>query len=277
VWPLGREVLSAKPLTVAVVGVGGTGSEVVSNLIHLHLGMQALGHGGLHVVAFDPDVVTQANIVRQRYTPADIGRSKSETLINRCNFAYALGWQAVPERFDSGYARRGWDVVISCVDTRKARKQIHGYAHSGFGPFKFWMDCGNDRTTGQVILGTPRGKKQPLKNGLPCATDIHPELMDTTRRDDTSPSCSAIEALKRQDLMVNKMVATLAVDLLWRLFRDRQIESHGRYFDLERGTTAALPIPVRIRKGDGNAAAGVDEIAARRRKKTSGKATRRVA
>jgi hypothetical protein len=77
--------------------------------------------------------------------------------------------------------------------------------------------------------------------------------------------------------MVNKMVATLAVDLLWRLFRDRQIESHGRYFDLERGTTAALPIPVRIRKGDGNAAAGVDEIAARRRKKTSGKATRRVA
>jgi PRTRC genetic system ThiF family protein len=251
-WVIPAKLLGAQPLSVALVGVGGTGSEMASNLVHLHHALRALGLGGLDVTLFDPDLVSEANVVRQRYHASDIGRFKCEVLAHRVNLSCGFGWQAVPERFAGTYARRGWDLVISCVDTRQARRQLHQAAFADrFSPWKLWLDCGNDATIGQVILGTPRPKKKPLAHALPCATELHPELMDVTRPDDETPSCSAIEALTKQDLMVNKMVATLATDLLWRLFHDGQIADHGRYFDLRRCTLAALavlPKPARTRK-----------------------------
>jgi hypothetical protein len=51
--------------------------------------------------------------------------------------------------------------------------------------------------------------------------------MDATIAED-APSCSAAESLKRQDLMVKKMVVTLAIDLLWRLFAERKTDIHAR-------------------------------------------------
>jgi PRTRC genetic system ThiF family protein len=226
--------LSERPLNVAVVGVGGTGSELTSKLINLHLALMAKGYGGLHVVAFDPDTVSPSNIVRQRYTQADIGRPKATVLINRINFAYALGWGAVEGRFDAEYAAQNWDLVISCVDTRKSRKELHRYAfRDKFSRWKFWLDCGNDKYTGQVILGTPRSKRNKTLHMLPCATELHPELMDTRKPEDDVPSCSAAESLNHQDLMVNSMAATLAANLLWRVFNNQKIDNHAYYFNLE--------------------------------------------
>ncbi len=245
-WVIPNGLLSPQPLRVALVGVGGTGSEMASNLVHLHHALRALGFGGLDVTLFDPDVVSEANVVRQRYLPSDIGLFKAEVLAHRVNLSCSFAWKAVPERFKTAYARRSWDLVISCVDTRAARRQLHNAAFSGrVALWKLWLDCGNDATFGQAILGTPRPGQGPFAHTLPCATELHPELMDVSRPDDLTPSCSAIEALTRQDLMVNKMVATLATDILWRLFRDGRLADHVRYFDLRRGTLAARPVPAK--------------------------------
>ena len=244
-FKLTQELLKeSEPVSVALIGVGGTGSDVALNLVHLHEGLRALGYAGLDVVAFDPDTVSEANVVRQRYSRADIGRPKSETLIHRINMACGLSWRAVADRFKAADGKNNWDVVISCVDTRKARKQLHGYAFSkGFHAWNFWIDCGNDVTTGQVVLGTPRAGKRDLLHHLPCATELHPALMDTTVPDDDAPSCSALAAIKKQDLMINKMVAVHAVQMLWQLFRDGEIDHHARYFDLRSGTTATRAVP----------------------------------
>ena len=91
-FELSRDVLSGEPLHVAVAGVGGTGSEVISGLINLHHALVAFGYGGIRVSAFDPDTVSPANIVRQRYTQADLGRAKATTLINRVNLASGFDW-----------------------------------------------------------------------------------------------------------------------------------------------------------------------------------------
>ena len=220
----------SRPIRVAVAGVGGTGSEVVSGLTHLHLALQAFGYSGLHVTAYDPDTVSQANLVRQRYHPADLGHNKAQTLIKRVDLACNLDWAAVPELFNSRRARQNWDIVVSCVDTRAARKSLHQAAFSGgFFTWRYWLDCGNDLSTGQVILGTPRSGGG-LKHPLPCATELHPELMDSSIADDDAPSCSAIEALSRQDLYVGRMVATHALDMLWQLLRHQQLDHHARYF-----------------------------------------------
>ena len=50
------------PVTVFVIGAGGTGSQVATGLARISVALQALGHPGLHVTVFDPDTVTEANI-----------------------------------------------------------------------------------------------------------------------------------------------------------------------------------------------------------------------
>ena len=218
IWTLEPSFLDRGPLDVVVVGVGGTGGEVVSNLLNVHLWLKATEHPGLQVTAWDPDDVSESNVVRQRYSYSDIGRNKATTLVSRVNLAYNLEWNAVPARFTGQAARCSHDIVISCVDTRAARASLHKTAFSNrLSYWKYWLDLGNDRATGQAILGTPRGKSQPRKRTLPCATELHPTLMgDTSIPDDDTPSCSALEAVERQGLFVNKLVALLGVDLLWQ-------------------------------------------------------------
>lgn len=50
------------PVTIHVAGAGGTGSQVITNLARMNVALQALGHPGLHVTVFDPDIITEANI-----------------------------------------------------------------------------------------------------------------------------------------------------------------------------------------------------------------------
>jgi len=243
-FELTRGFLKREPLRVAVAGVGGSGSEIVSGLVNLHHALEAFGYGGLEVWAFDPDTVSIANIVRQRYTVADLGRPKAETLIHRVNMACGFAWHGLNEPFAGDVARQSWDLVISAVDTRKARRALHKAAFSGgFRAWKFWLDVGNTETTGQAILGTPRNAKRALTYALPCATQVHPELMDVALPDDERPSCSAIEALSRQDLFVSKRVALAGLDLLWELFHEKQLRHHGVYFDLRRRSEAPLAVP----------------------------------
>jgi PRTRC genetic system ThiF family protein len=229
-----------KPISVAVVGVGGTGSEVLIGLVRLHDALVALGHaGGLQVTAFDPDTVSPSNLVRQRYFATDLGRNKAEVLIGRINFSCGVVWRSCPQKFNSDRARKNWDIVISCVDTRKSRKELHQAAFSkGFYTWRYWLDCGNDLSNGQVILGTPRST---ARDALPCATQLHPELMDLSLPEDDTPSCSAVEALSRQDLYVGKEASLHALNLLWRLLRDKELADHARYFDQRQGTLGVRP------------------------------------
>lgn len=255
-WKVNPQFLNEKPLHVALVGVGGTGSELASHLIRLHQSLVALGYGGLKVYAFDPDTVSPANIVRQRYTASDLGRNKAETLIHRINLGCGLNWEAFPMRFNSRYANESWDIVISCVDSRKARADLHKWA---FGKsmkkhWNFWLDTGNAAVTGQAIIGTPRRPGQQLVHHLPCATELHPELRDTSVPDDTTPSCSAIEALQRQDLFVNSTVANLAAQLLWQLFKNGGLTYHGVYFDIERYQLSPRAVPENPSRKRGRAA-----------------------
>lgn len=236
-------------LDVALVGVGGTGGEVLSSLVHLHHALVAFGYDGLNVVAFDPDTVSLSNVTRQRFYAADIGANKAVCLVDRVNLSCGLAWDAVPERFSAAHGRHNWDIVISAVDTRRARRDLHKAAFaSRLGSWKFWLDLGNDLTTGQACLGTPRPSRRRLQHSLPCATEMHPELMDITLPEDDTPSCSAIEALQRQDLFVNKMVATLGMDLLWQLLRHGQLDVNARYFNLAGSTLGARRIPAKPKR-----------------------------
>lgn len=68
------------PVTVNLIGGGGTGSQVLTNLARLDVTLRALGHPGLFVTLYDPDIVTEANIGRQLFGYSDLGLNKANCL-----------------------------------------------------------------------------------------------------------------------------------------------------------------------------------------------------
>ena len=52
-------------ISVALIGLGGNGGQMLTGLAKLHQAMIALGHpAGLHVTAFDNDLVSESNVGR---------------------------------------------------------------------------------------------------------------------------------------------------------------------------------------------------------------------
>lgn len=210
---------SREPIRILLAGVGGTGSRVLSGLRHIHLALLAFDRPGLEVIALDPDTVSETNLVRQAFYPADVGRSKAAILINRLNLSCGLSWHAGLHAVNREVILKLQpQVVLSCVDSRAARAAIHAGVSDRSSRVHYWMDFGNDRDTGQVILGEPlNATNKRSRARLRTAPELFPEIADASLAEDEGPSCSARESLKRQGLFVNDAVAVLGLNLIGQL------------------------------------------------------------
>lgn len=224
------------PVTVFVIGAGGTGSQVVTGLARMDMALQALGHPGLHVTVFDPDTVTEANIGRQLFSEAETGLNKAVALVTRINQFFGYAWEAEGSSFPSRRKHDGdrpelANIIITCTDNIRSRldlwrllKRHRKNTHTTKKTPIYWMDFGNAQTTGQVLIGNIRNKiHQPASNEyhtIPRMNVITEETSySTIEEKDSGPSCSLAEALQKQDLFINSMLAQTGCDILWRMFR----------------------------------------------------------
>lgn len=227
-------------VTIALVGVGGTGSQVLTCLGRIDHALQALGHPGLHVVVYDHDEVTAANVGRQLFSLSDIGLNKANVLVTRINRFFGNDWEAVPARFNPNASPA--NITISCVDSVKSRQEIAKILSKGSGIDHrhryYWLDFGNTTNTGQVVLGALEEIKQPKSteqyepvSTLKTLTDMF--NLSAVNEKDSGPSCSLAEALRKQDLFINSTLAQLGCDLLWKLISTGRIDCNGLYLNLE--------------------------------------------
>ena len=230
-------------------GVGGNGAQMAACLARLDIAMRALGHPhGLHVVAFDADRVSEANVGRQIYSAADIGQYKSIVSVHRLNLFYGLDWSAVPQRYEVAQEARpygrGADILISCVDSRAARRQLHRIAFDRFSGFRYWLDLGNTESTAQVVLGQPANRQTDSLGAerLPCVTELFPELLDADVPDDDRPSCSVRMSLASQGLFVNDVAVRYAAQLLYELFSRGRIAAHGVVVNLDSKRSGPIEV-----------------------------------
>ena len=161
------------PVTVNLIGAGGTGSQVLTCLARLDVTLRALGHPGLFVTLYDPDIVTDANIGRQLFGSSDLGLNKAQCLITRVNNFFGNDWKAVPDIFPTVLkdARRDdmANITVTCTDNIKSRldlwnvlKAVPASNYRDYETPLYWMDFGNTQSMGQVVLGTiPKKIKQP--------------------------------------------------------------------------------------------------------------------
>ena len=234
-------------ITVALIGAGGTGSQVLTCLGRLDATLVALGHPGLFVTVYDPDVVTPSNMGRQLFTQQDVGLNKASCLVTRNNRFFGTDWDAVPAVYDGQPA----NIAITCTDNIASRLYVqHVWKMSTDmdTPYEkcfYWLDFGNTRTTGQAILGSTDIRQPASEKFIPAARlPFATELFDYTKIDeqDSGPSCSLAQALKKQDLFINSTLAQLGCGLLWKLFRESMIEYHGIFLNLDTMKTNPLKI-----------------------------------
>jgi PRTRC genetic system ThiF family protein len=215
------------------VGCGGNGSAIAGGLPYLHQALLVYGHPeGLHVTLLDPDVISPTNCVRQPFSRSEIGLNKSIVLANRLNLFWGLDWEGIPERLDVKRKITGVDIVIGCVDTRAARAAI-ATGVEDWSEVDYWLDVGNHADGGQFVLGEPLNRRNRRKRlRLRTVSELFPEVTEGELDRNGEPSCSAAEALERQEPFVNPTLANHALALLARLFRYGTISYHGGFLSL---------------------------------------------
>jgi PRTRC genetic system ThiF family protein len=239
-------------VTLALVGCGGTGSWLAPHVVRVARLVVDKFQKPVDILFVDPDCVEEKNCYRQNFSPAEIGRNKAETLAFRYGLAWGLEIRAVPERLDVVQVRAQTAqrllVLIGCVDNAAARKSIlqAAQANAWRESRTWWLDCGNHKSAGQVLLGcSSEQPKNPyelpgLCSWLPLPSVVHPELLEPLPEemlDTTNMSCADLAMLDSQGLAINARIAAEASDYLVRLLLTRDLCKRATYIDLASGTT----------------------------------------
>lgn len=225
------------PVTITVIGAGGNGSQLLNQLGRINHALIQLGYAGIHVNCFDDDVVSDSNIGRQLFSSSEIGANKAVVLISKLNRFFGTHWNAYSTRISVNeeliknfYS----NIIITCTDNKKSRLDVEQLIidaadwkmydeHEIF----YWLDIGNKKDYGQVILGSPVEKYK-----LPTILDLFPSYR-TDEEDTSTPSCSLAEALQHQNLFVNTFVTNVAAELIWELLSQNEINWHGAFVNVE--------------------------------------------
>jgi len=283
---------------IVLVGTGGTGGYLANYLAKSIALVNASRRTAQHCLTIvDGDRVEDKNVTRQNFTTADVGRFKSEVLAERYGNAYGVEIYFSTEyvatktklnqifKFSNDriankeYSRYRYGmrtdelvpVLVGCVDSHRVRAKVfHEWYHTVKNDFNpIWVDCGNEKTNGQVVFGNKVGASPGAENidsfnsGIkrfkklmadgqqhraaqyihtPCVTDLHPEIMEASRPvvDSQVFSCAEAAVQDPQTMRANLHSAMFAYNYLDDLIFGREISSHAAYFSTSGGTTLRL-------------------------------------
>jgi PRTRC genetic system ThiF family protein len=251
-----------KTVNVFLIGAGGTGSFAAMNLARALFEIRRIGKAA-RLTIIDPDVVENGNIPRSNFCAAEIGRFKAQTLAERITLAWGLEVSYANENLEFEKhikpSRNGYKeltVLVGCVDNHLARRKIHrsleesNKYNSHNAPEVWWIDGGNGKSSGQVLIGSETRREKPenhfttetICKKLPAPSVIHPELLENktvpVRRENKERlSCTELIRLGEQSLNINQRVAVEIGEMLTELLLTNSLRRFATYFDLESGTT----------------------------------------
>lgn len=235
---------------VVVVGLGGTGAQVARSVARLVYEMRRSGLHAPSVRFIDPDTIEEKNIGRQLFSYGDIGHNKAQVLAARFNAALGLEIAAVdqPVNAQKHFERYSTSLVIGTVDNDIARCELANIQGA------LWLDCGNFKNAGQVILGNLGDRDTMVRHMkektdtyryLPHAGLLFPSLLEpeTVEMPPMTPvSCADLVALGEQALFVNDLMAAVAAQYLWRLLYRQPIHTFASFIDGDSLSVRSLPI-----------------------------------
>lgn len=233
--------------TIAIIGLGGTGSQVARIVGRIVYDMQRNRRHAPDILLIDPDRVEEKNVGRQLFTPSDVGQYKAEVVGKRLNYALGLATRWIPNAVDAQrhFDRYGSNLVISCVDNHLARCEIHKISGILIG-------AGNHNNAGQVTIGNsddPDIIKRYLddekvrylpKEGLLFPALLKPEPQPEPKLENLS--CAELVATGDQDLLINDWMATVVGQYAYKLLHRQPIHSFLTYINADGMAMRSLSI-----------------------------------
>ena len=160
-----------RPVKIVMLGAGGTGGHIAPHLYRL---LYALDRPVRFIIC-DGDIVEEKNLVRQNFTPADLGENKAKVLAERYSSVFGMETEYVPEFIESGERLLSmlraqtfstgpyWHsptvkelvILIGAVDNNKSRKLCHEVFYKLDD--LIYIDSGNGMHTGQIVCGIRSG------------------------------------------------------------------------------------------------------------------------
>lgn len=251
-------------LRIIQVGAGGTGSFAALAIARLIYELKESGKA-VEFLIVDPDRVESGNIPRSNFCSAEIGSFKAQSLATRITIAWGIECHYANEGFDAEIHLkqasgdyRALTVLVGCADNHHARREMHRAVehlqryHSNEAPNVWWIDAGNGKFSGQVLIGCTTKRLKPenhfvgssLCRLLPAPSLIHPDLLEPEKKSRSteleSLSCPERIRLGEQSLNINQRVAIEIAEILAEMFLTRSLKRFASYFDLETGTGRSL-------------------------------------
>ena len=255
---------SHKHLHLYLVGVGGTGGWLAPTLVRLTKILTDQGRS-VSLTLIDYDHVEKVNIQRQNFTQADLGLNKAQVLALRYGMAYGVDVMAIPDRFNPEMVRVDYNslsIIVGSVDNAAARIAIAKTLRKNppnTAPRILWLDGGNTRTQGQVLLGSwSEPEQNPVLFAhipqvddtnnfmkpvgcvhLPSPSIQHPELLEPLpeESEDHNLSCEELARANAQSLLINQRVAVELGEYLVELLLVKNLRRFATYFDIETGSS----------------------------------------
>ncbi len=223
------------PVLIGVLGCGGTGGYIVRDLCRL---LYALPRP-IRLVLADADRVEEKNLIRQNFTPADIGANKAETLAARYSGAFGVPISYLPEYVEStdalgrllspryvayetegGYQKRLPEeiILVGAVDNFKTRQLCHQYFRSASD--LIYIDTGNSEYVGQAVCGVKRKRRTVY----PPLAKVHPDVLKQEDKFPSELSCAEAAVSSPQVIMTNLFSAMTALDMLYKLLAEGELD-----------------------------------------------------
>jgi PRTRC genetic system ThiF family protein len=236
---------------IILVGGGGIGAYMAQHIGRL---MRVLYQSdkGVHLTIVDPDTVEEQNIGRQLFCDAEIGVPKAEALARRYGQAWGLNASYFVGRFDDSLLLGAEvTVLVGCVDNADARTTLaQTLMHNdGSQPTIWWLDSGNLRDTGRVLIGSAYSLDQLHdafrdKNvcyAMPSPSMQSPGLLEAQPEEigDPQMSCAQMAEANLQSLNINARIAAEAADILTRLIVTKDLKRFACEVNLAAGTVVS--------------------------------------
>ena len=249
----GQPIRYEREATIILVGCGGTGGFLAEAVCRLLIGRPA------HLYLVDMDRVEPHNVARQAFDRSEVGHFKAEVLARRLSrrFGREIGYSVLPydrelhsQLFD--HSRSRLNLLLGCVDNAAARRAIaetlgvpiggHSYSRAAGGVW--WLDCGNGRNSGQILLGNVarpeelRGafvSQTGLCRALPAPSLQRPDLLEAPPEPQPRLDCAEAVAQGDQGPTINQVVAAIAASYIEKLLAGT-CTWMASYFDLDDGT-----------------------------------------
>jgi PRTRC genetic system ThiF family protein len=247
----------ARRIALVIVGLGGTGSFLARHAACLLTLLRGAGKEAT-LTFIDPDTVEEANIPRQNFCRAEIGRYKVETLARRYCDAFGIEIACLPERFEPEMAEPRWDtltMLVGCVDRASGRvdmgealKENRRFVEGKSCPRIWYLDLGNGLDFGQLALGStdreedmaPAFSLSPLGcvSLLPSPLLQLPKLREPQAEElaGHALSCAELLAANAQSLMINPRMADEGASYLYEFLVLGTLRRFATFIDIPTGT-----------------------------------------